>query len=457
MTGIELWSTTAASNNSSPPNGWPEGQAPSSVNDCARQMMASVRTWYEDAQWINWGDTTVYVASTQFKIVGVNVTSRYIVGRRVRAVGSTTGTIYGTITVSSFSTDTTVTVSWDSGSLSNETLTISIGILTPTNVVFPSPFLAGIGLVTAPAFSFTADPNTGMYSSTADNLDFACGGARQLKLSGSASAVNYPRLSGAVTGSYVTLAAEGSDTNTGINFIAKGNAGVSFNTNGSSANTQVFISHTASPVNYVNLTGAATAGTPTISVLGSDTNIDLTLAGKGSGVPKAPTASPGANTTQIATTAFVTAAVASAGTVKQVVRSSTTTGSDLTTTVPLDNTIVQNTEGTEVLTQAITPTSGSSVLKIVALHLFSMYLLRVHQPALTNSALARPVLQRSILTKIHLVNYLVAPVMPALKSQKHLINPRRLYAIYSRITLCSAERHQRYYVCHRFVINQGQK
>jgi len=232
-------------------------------------------------------------------------------------------------------------------------------------VVFPSPFLAGIGLVTAPAFSFTADPNTGMYSSTADNLDFACGGARQLKLSGSASAVNYPRLSGAVTGSYVTLAAEGSDTNTGINFIAKGNAGVSFNTNGSSANTQVFISHTASPVNYVNLTGAATAGTPTISVLGSDTNIDLTLAGKGSGVPKAPTASPGANTTQIATTAFVTAAVASAGTVKQVVRSSTTTGSDLTTTVPLDNTIVQNTEGTEVLTQAITPTSGSSVLKIV--------------------------------------------------------------------------------------------
>jgi hypothetical protein len=44
----------------------------------------------------------------------------------VRAVGSGTGTIYGTITAVAFSTNTTVTVVWDSGSLSNETLTICI-------------------------------------------------------------------------------------------------------------------------------------------------------------------------------------------------------------------------------------------------------------------------------------------------------------------------------------------
>jgi len=124
MTGIELYSTTAANNNSAVPNGWPEGMAPSGVNDAARQMMAAIRTWYEDAQWINWGDTTVYVAATQFKIAGSDVTARYNVGRRVRAVGSSTGTIYGIITVSAFSTDTTVTVAWDSGTLSNETLTI---------------------------------------------------------------------------------------------------------------------------------------------------------------------------------------------------------------------------------------------------------------------------------------------------------------------------------------------
>lgn len=46
---ITSWSTTPASNNSAPPNGWPEGMAPSAVNDCARQMMADIATWYAAA------------------------------------------------------------------------------------------------------------------------------------------------------------------------------------------------------------------------------------------------------------------------------------------------------------------------------------------------------------------------------------------------------------------------
>lgn len=36
------WSTTAASNNSATPYGWPENQNASTVNDCARQMMATL-------------------------------------------------------------------------------------------------------------------------------------------------------------------------------------------------------------------------------------------------------------------------------------------------------------------------------------------------------------------------------------------------------------------------------
>lgn len=129
MTGIESWSTTAGSNNAATPNGWPEGQAPSTVNDCARQMMASIRTWYQDVEWVPWGDTCTYVSGTSFKISGSDVTARYTVGRRVRAVGSSTGTIYGKITASSFSTDTTVTIVWDTGSLSNETLTVSLSAI----------------------------------------------------------------------------------------------------------------------------------------------------------------------------------------------------------------------------------------------------------------------------------------------------------------------------------------
>jgi len=45
---VSSWSTTPASNNSAPPNGWPEGQAASTVNDCARQMMADIRAVYDN-------------------------------------------------------------------------------------------------------------------------------------------------------------------------------------------------------------------------------------------------------------------------------------------------------------------------------------------------------------------------------------------------------------------------
>lgn len=40
------WSESAASNNAAPPNGWPEGQQPSSVNDCARETHAALKRWW---------------------------------------------------------------------------------------------------------------------------------------------------------------------------------------------------------------------------------------------------------------------------------------------------------------------------------------------------------------------------------------------------------------------------
>ena len=46
MSDIEDWSTTAASNNSASPDGFPEGMAPSGVNNSAREVMASVKTWW---------------------------------------------------------------------------------------------------------------------------------------------------------------------------------------------------------------------------------------------------------------------------------------------------------------------------------------------------------------------------------------------------------------------------
>lgn len=66
MSNVSAWSQTAASNNSSPPNGWPEGMAPSAVNDAARELMAALAKWYAglDASLVTTGSSNAYVLST---------------------------------------------------------------------------------------------------------------------------------------------------------------------------------------------------------------------------------------------------------------------------------------------------------------------------------------------------------------------------------------------------------
>ena len=162
-------------------------------------------------------------------------------------------------------------------------------------------------------------------------------GNQSLQVNNVASAVNYLQLTGAATGAAPTISAAGSDANISLNYDAKGTGTHSFrnqtgNTNfqvgsgtgsvdyffvsgsssgfpnlgvqGASANIgltisskgtqgmffkaggvqQVQISYVASAVNYLNLIGAVTTGAPELSVQGSDTNINLKLTPKGTGV-----------------------------------------------------------------------------------------------------------------------------------------------------------------------------
>lgn len=103
---IKLWSTTPGSNSSAPPLGWPEGMAPSTVNNTARQDRASVKEWYEDAEWIDYGHTIVGAAG-QIYTISTDVTALYAVGRAIRQNGTTVGLI----TASSYSApNTSVTV-----------------------------------------------------------------------------------------------------------------------------------------------------------------------------------------------------------------------------------------------------------------------------------------------------------------------------------------------------------
>ena len=147
MAGIKDYSTTAANNTSVGGISIAEGMLPSNINNAFRAVAADTREWYNDAQWVIYGDgdgahTFAYASGTSFTVAGVDVTGFYHAGRRIKAVGSSTGTIFGTIASSSFSTNTTVNVTFDSGSLSNETLVIYVAILSKTNNSIPTDVIA---------------------------------------------------------------------------------------------------------------------------------------------------------------------------------------------------------------------------------------------------------------------------------------------------------------------------
>ena len=142
-TNIKDYSTTQASNTSLNGISTAEGMLPSNLNNAIRALMKNTRDWFNDAQWVEYGDgdasyTAAYASATSFTIAGVNVTSIYHAGRRIK-ITDTAATLYGTIASSSFSSNTTVNVTWDSGSLTSGALNnVYIGALSKTNDSIPT-------------------------------------------------------------------------------------------------------------------------------------------------------------------------------------------------------------------------------------------------------------------------------------------------------------------------------
>lgn len=67
MSEVQTWSTTAASNSSAAPNGFPEGMPPSGVNDAAREVMAAVARYRSDTDGVNTssGTDTITLAASR--------------------------------------------------------------------------------------------------------------------------------------------------------------------------------------------------------------------------------------------------------------------------------------------------------------------------------------------------------------------------------------------------------
>ena len=189
-TNIKDYSTTQASNTSLNSIDVDEGMLPSNLNNAIRALMKNTRDWYNDAQWIEYGDgsgafTAAYASSTSFTINGADVTSVYHAGRRIKLTASTPGTIFGTISSSSFSTNTTVNVTWDSGNLSSEAITnVYVGALSKTNDSIPTGIAAtkiANGTISDTEFQYL----NGVSSAIQTQLD-----AKQATITGSATTID---------------------------------------------------------------------------------------------------------------------------------------------------------------------------------------------------------------------------------------------------------------------------
>jgi len=189
-TNIKDYSTTQASNTTLNSIDVNEGMLPSNLNNAIRALMKNTRDWFNDAQWIEYGDgsgafTAAYASSTSFTINGANVTSVYHAGRRIKLTASTPGTIFGTISSSSFSTNTTVNVTWDSGSLASEAITnVYVGALSKTNDSIPTGIAAtkiANGTISDTEFQYL----NGVSSAIQTQLD-----AKQATITGSASTID---------------------------------------------------------------------------------------------------------------------------------------------------------------------------------------------------------------------------------------------------------------------------
>lgn len=91
------WSTTPGDNNASPPDGWPEGQSPSSINNCAREMMAALKRAWNDDHPVNasTGSNSAYQLITSASSTAYATGDMYVFRANHESVGTSSLNVNG--------------------------------------------------------------------------------------------------------------------------------------------------------------------------------------------------------------------------------------------------------------------------------------------------------------------------------------------------------------------------
>lgn len=139
----------------------------------------------------------------------------------------------------------------------------------------------GDGSVSAPSIAPASNTASGLYFTT-NAVHIAANGVQVADFVTATTGVNYLLFTPAATGVAPSLTAAGSDTDVGLILGSKG-AGVVSLGGTTIANGSLHAVTTASAVNFLQVTGAATSGTVAVAAAGTDTDIPMTIAGKGAG------------------------------------------------------------------------------------------------------------------------------------------------------------------------------
>ncbi len=137
---VSNYSTTSANNTAINSITIAEGMPPSNVNNAIRNELSDLRTYLNDKEWFRVGDRNVNnqtpctftrASATSVTVAGTNVISDYHQNRRVKVVGTNSGTLYGFISSSTFSTNSTINITFDTGSIHSGDTTVDIFVGSP--------------------------------------------------------------------------------------------------------------------------------------------------------------------------------------------------------------------------------------------------------------------------------------------------------------------------------------
>jgi hypothetical protein len=204
-TGVSSWSTTAATNSSADSAvNWAEGQAPSSVNDSARAMMASVAKWRDDLSGAitTAGTSTAYTATTNQSFASLSALDNRIITIVPHTTSGAAPTLaVDSLTAKAINISTTVAVPTGylvagtpyvlyyeagvgeyivlgaPGAITGTTGTFSSTLAVTGVSTFSAALRAANGAAATPSYSFTNSTNMGMYRHDANNLALGVAGA----------------------------------------------------------------------------------------------------------------------------------------------------------------------------------------------------------------------------------------------------------------------------------------